>query len=407
MSFSTQEYDIVILGGGAAGFFGALACAEKCPSAQIVILEKTRQPLAKVRVSGGGRCNTTHSCFIPAELKRRYPRGSLFLQALFHRFQPRDTIEWFETRGVDLKVEKDGRMFPITDSSQTIIDCFQNEAKKKGIEIRLGMDVISIQKNDSIFMLECENKEKILAKNLLVATGSNPKSHVLIKTLGHTIIPPVPSLFTFHIEDPRLSGLAGVTIPEVTVQCLTFKETGPLLITHWGLSGPAILRLSAWAARELHAVNYSAELKIQWVAGFNQEEMRLHLLKIKKETPSKRIMAEPLFNLPRQLWERLLHYAGIGHEVRYSGLSRLALLKLCETLVASKMLVKGKSIHKEEFVSCGGVNLDEVNPRTMQSLLCPGLYFAGEVLDIDGITGGFNFQNAWTTSWIAAQSMNL
>ncbi len=398
--------DFVVIGGGAAGFFGALACAEKSPGARIAILEKTRQPLAKVRISGGGRCNTTHHCFEPALLMTRYPRGSSFLRSLFHRFQPRDTVAWFEARGVILKTEDDGRMFPITDSSQTIIDCFQKEAAKLGIDVCLGVEVTAAARcPDDLFLITTAGGEEIRCKSILVATGSNPKSHTWLQSLGHTIISPVPSLFTFHIEDERISGLAGVAVKEVHLRCGSYKETGPLLITHWGLSGPATLRLSAWAARELHDKEYSAELKINWAPSFKQEDLRAVLLQAKQSTPGKRITADSLFGLPRQLWERLLLYSGIDPEMRYSGLSNALLQRVIEILTASSMQIRGKSLHKEEFVTCGGICLDEVHPQTMESRVCPGLYFAGEVLDVDGITGGFNFQSAWTTSWVAAQAM--
>lgn len=400
-----MDYDYLIIGGGAAGFFGALACAEKRPGARISILEKTRQPLAKVRVSGGGRCNTTHNCFDPQILMTRYPRGSRFLRPLLHRFQPRDTVAWFEERGVILKTEQDGRMFPITDNSQTIIDCFQKEAARCGISIQLGVEVTSIVRTGERFTITTASGETMSCKKILIATGSNAKAHGWLKEFGHAIVPPVPSLFTFHIEDPRITGLPGVAVKDVQLHCGSFKERGPLLITHWGLSGPAILRLSAWAARELHEKDYIAELKINWVPGFNQEIMRGTLLQAKHNTPAKRVGAESLFGLPRQLGERLLQFSGVDLEMRFAGLSNVYIQKIIETLSGSTMQIQGKSLYKEEFVTCGGIPLEEIDPQTMESRVCPGLYFAGEVLDIDGITGGYNFQNAWTTSWIAAQSM--
>lgn len=401
-----MDQDLVVIGAGAAGYFGALACAEKSPSARITILEKTRQPLAKVRISGGGRCNTTHHCFDPAQLMARYPRGPRFLRPLFHRFQPRDTVAWFKERGVELKTEEDGRMFPITDSSQTIIDCFQREAERCGIPVRLGVEVVAVhRKADGHYEIATANGDSIHSRSILVATGSNAKAHAWLKDLGHTIIPPVPSLFTFHIEDPRIADLAGVAVKEVQLQCGSYKEKGALLITHWGLSGPAILRLSAWAARELHAVDYSAELKINWVPYLKQDEVRNIILQAKQNSPGKRVAADSLFALPRQLWERLLLSCGLAQDMRYSGMANALLHKIVETLTSSSMHVRGKSLHKEEFVTCGGVCLDEVHPQTMESRVCPGIYFAGEVLDIDGITGGFNFQNAWTTAWVAAQAI--
>lgn len=399
--------DLIIIGGGAAGFFGALAYAEKHSGTRVVILEKTRQPLAKVRISGGGRCNTTHHCFEPAEMMGRYPRGSKFLRPLFHRFQPHDTIAWFAERGVVLKTEEDGRMFPITDSSQTIIDCFMRETNRLGIQIRLGIEVTHVRCSEGLFLIATANGEELVSRAVLIATGSNVKAHAWLHSLGHAIVPPVPSLFTFCIQDERIDGLAGVAVKDVQVQCGSFKEKGPLLITHWGLSGPAVLRLSAWGARELHAQEYATEIKINWIPSFKQEGARSYLLQAKERTPGARVAADSLFGLPKQLWERLLLFAGAGPEMRYSGLSNTVLNKIAETLTGSIMKTSGKSLHKEEFVTCGGVSLDEIHPQTMESKICPGLYFAGEVLDIDGITGGFNFQSAWTTSWIAAESAFL
>lgn len=400
-----DQQNIIIIGGGAAGYFGALACAEKFPNARVSILEKTRQPLAKVRISGGGRCNTTHYSFDPTFLISRYPRGSSFLRSLFHRFQPRDTIAWFADRGVVLKTEEDGRMFPISNNSQTIIDCFQREATKLGVSVQLGVEVIGLERLDQGYKVFLADGKELLCKYVLVATGSNTKVHSWLIRLGHTIIPPVPSLFTFHIDDEKIAGLAGVSVKETQLQCGSFKETGPVLITHWGLSGPATLRLSAWAARELHEKGYTADLKLNWVPKFKQDELRSAFLEMKQRMPGQRVFADPLFELPRKLWERLLFASGVQEHTRFSGISMAMLQKVLETLSASQFKIQGKSLHKEEFVTCGGICLDEVHPQTMESRICPGLYFAGEVLDIDGVTGGFNFQSAWTTSWLAAQNM--
>lgn len=403
--------DILIIGGGAAGYFGAIACAERNPKARIVLLEKTQKPLAKVRISGGGRCNTTHHCFEPSSLIEKYPRGSKFLRGLFYRFQPRDTIDWFADRGVDLKVESDGRMFPTTNTSQTIIDCFQREISRCGVAVHLGVDVTCIERvlspKESYFTITTSDGEVMHSRRILVATGSNTKAHAFLKGLGHTIVPTLPSLFTFHIEDERIANLAGVSVKEVSIQCGSYKEKGPILITHWGLSGPAILRLSAWAARELHEKNYHEQLKINWIPSRKQEELRSVFLKAKRLTPGRRISCDILDPLPRQLWERFLQFSGIDLEMRYASLSHALLQKLCEILMGSILQIRGKSLNKEEFVTCGGISLGEIHTQTMESSLCPGLYFAGEVLDIDGITGGFNFQAAWTTAWIAAQSINL
>jgi predicted Rossmann fold flavoprotein len=395
---------IVVIGGGAAGFFGAIACAEAHPGAEVVILEKTRQLLTKVRISGGGRCNVTHSCFVPQQLTKHYPRGHKALQGPFTRFQPTDTIEWFKKRGVALKTEPDGRMFPTSNCSETIIACLQQEAKKGGVDIRLQTEVVEIKK-DKHFCLRLNSGEELTCDQILLATGSNAKVHELLKTLGHRIIPPVPSLFTFNIADERLEGLAGISVPKVHLHLLDtpLKETGPLLITHWGLSGPAVLKLSAWGARLLHERQYEATLSINWLPDLTQQQV---VEMLKKQAPQRTVIGENCFQLPKNLWRKLVLAAGIGEDLLFAHLSKKQMHALQEQLLQGRFAVRGKSTHKEEFVTAGGVDLDEINFQTMESRVCPGLHFAGEVLDIDGITGGFNFQNAWTTSWLAAQSMN-
>ncbi len=399
---------VVVIGGGAAGFFGAIACAEADPNAKVVILEKTRQLLAKVRISGGGRCNVTHHCFLPRLLITHYPRGSKALLGPFTRFQPADTIKWFEKRGVSLKTESDGRLFPTTDSSETIIACLLQEAKKQGVEIRLQTEVLGMKKKpDGRLCLTLSSGEELLADKILVATGSNPKIYGMLAELGHRPIPPVPSLFTFHISDSRLEGLSGIAVPHAALSlCDTsLAETGPLLITHWGLSGPAVLKLSAWGARLLHERNYSAVLEINWLPDLNQNQALERIREKKREVPHRTVCNESCFPLPKNLWKRLAIAAGIEEGRLFAHLSHKQILALLEQLFRGRFVICGKSAYKEEFVTAGGIDTDEVNFQTMESLICPGLYFAGEVLNIDGITGGFNFQNAWTTSWLAGQAI--
>lgn len=397
-----NQLSCVVVGGGAAGFFGAIACAEKNPGHKIILLEKTRQPLAKVRISGGGRCNVTHSCFDPAVLVNYYPRGSKQLRGPFTRFQPLNTIEWFETRGVKLKVEEDGRMFPVTNSSETIINCLKREAEVFGVQLILECGVKEISKIGDQFLLKLSKGEDIRCDRLLMATGSASNIFPLLQTLGHSIVPLVPSLFTFNVPTSPLLDLAGISLARVKLKVVGLEETGPLLITHWGFSGPAILRLSAWGARELHQLDYRTDLRIDWIPDVSEEEIKMTIGEMKEKNPNKLLATEPLFNMPKQLWKR---FVDSFSETRWSNLSKSQMGVLIQQLKTSVYKIEGKTTYKEEFVTCGGVNLDEVNFKTMESKLCKGLFFAGEILDIDGITGGFNFQNAWTTGWIAGQSM--
>lgn len=406
----TDSLTHVVAGGGAAGFFGAIACARQNPGDQVILLEKMRQLLSKVRISGGGRCNVTHSCFDPALLVKHYPRGSRELRGPFCRFQPKDTIEWFETRGVPLKTEEDGRMFPTTDRSETIIDCLMHEAKEAGIEIRLEQGIQTIHRRDPQgFCLELTNGQNLNCDRLLMATGSTSKMYPLLEQLGHTIVPLVPSLFTFNIPNSPFLDLAGIAVTPASVHLpkLGFEQTGPLLLTHWGFSGPAVLKLSAWAARELHGVDYRTQVVINWLPELKEEELRQRLLNCKSEQPAKQISTEAPVTLPKQLWKRLVQQSGIPEEVRWAVLSNKQLQQLIQQLRMTTLEIEGKTTYKSEFVTCGGVALDEVNFKTMESRICPGLFFAGEILNIDGVTGGFNFQNAWTTGWIAGQSMGL
>lgn len=397
---------IAVIGGGAAGFFGAIAAAEAAPEARVVLLEKNRQLLSKVRVSGGGRCNVTHSCFDPTVLVQNYPRGSRELRGAFSRFQPRDTVNWFESRGVQLKTEGDGRMFPTTDSSETIISCLMTEAKAAGVEIRTECGVNDCIKKDR-FHLYLSNGEEFECDKLLIATGSSPKTGTWLEKLGHTLTPPVPSLFTFNIPSSPFLSLSGVSVPKakLTIDSCSLQQTGPLLITHWGFSGPAVLKLSAWGARALHAVDYRAELKINWLPELSQEDLKGILAECRQQSPARSLGTECSFAIPKSLWKVMLDISGISHETRWAVLSKLQTAELLKTLQTRTYKIEGKSTNKEEFVTCGGVRLDEVDFKTMESRKCPGLYFAGEVLDIDGVTGGFNFQNAWTTSWLAGQAM--
>lgn len=397
----------VIVGGGAAGFFAAITCAQHYPNDSVILLEKTRQLLSKVRISGGGRCNVTHACFDPAILVKSYPRGQQELRGPFSRFQPKDTVQWFESKGVPLKVEEDGRMFPVTDSSETIIACLQNEARKAAVDIRLECGVEQIVPQEPGFLLTLSKGEQLYCDRLLIATGSAPKIYPLLEKLGHTLVPLVPSLFTFNIPDSPFIDLAGVSVSpvEVSVPEVKMEQTGPLLITHWGISGPAVLKLSAWAARELHNLDYRTKVKINWLPQLSEEDVRQELTKAKAIYAAKLVSSETPFNLPKQLWKRFLQLADIDQELRWSMLSNKALNALLSKLRSTELSIQGKTTYKQEFVTCGGISLSEVNFKTMESRLCPGLYFAGEVLNIDGITGGFNFQNAWTTGWIAGQSM--
>jgi predicted Rossmann fold flavoprotein len=401
---------IVIVGGGAAGFFAALACAESRRDAEIFILEKTSQFLSKVKISGGGRCNVTHACFDARELTTRYPRGERALIAPFQQFQAADTVAWFGQRGVKLKTEPDGRMFPTTDSSQTIIDCLMNAANEAGIKLRTNCGVEGVaKKSGGGFELKVSNGENLACDKLLLAIGGcrTPALGQLAVSLGHTLEPPVPSLFTFHIEIPWLRELAGVSLEavEASIPGTKLRERGALLLTHWGLSGPAILRLSAWGARELHGKNYQFPLQINWLPLLNEEKLVAAFQTCRQTQPAKFIVNTPLAKLPARLWEQLVIASGIARDSRWAALSGGAQHKLIQQLLRSEFPVAGKSLNKDEFVTCGGVKLSEVNFKTMESKICPGLFFAGEVLDIDGITGGFNFQAAWTTGWLAGRAL--
>lgn len=400
-----SKYDIIIIGGGAAGFFAAITIAEKNPDFKIAILERGKEVLTKVKVSGGGRCNVTHACFVPNELVKFYPRGERELKGPFNQFCSGDTIEWFEKRGVQLKIEEDGRMFPVTDSSQTIIDCFLNEIKKLKIDVLTGKSVKSFFAARDYWKIET-NSEVFACKKIVITTGSNTKIWELLNELGHTIIEPVPSLFTFNIKDERIKNLMGVSAHvSIKIKGTSLKSSGPLLITHWGMSGPAILRLSAWGAKILFDLNYKFQLQINWLNDLNFEEALEELQSLKEENIKKQVDKFCPFTFPKRLWESLLEASGITLNSKWADLSKKQLVNLAEQLTNGIFNVNGKSTFKDEFVTAGGIDLKEVNFKTMESKLLPNLYFAGEVLNIDAITGGFNFQNAWTTAYIAAQNI--
>lgn len=400
----------IIIGGGAAGVFGALTAAAAHPEAEVIVLEKSPKLLAKVRISGGGRCNVTHHCFDPTTLAQNYPRGHRELLGPFSRFQPKDIILWFKEHGVQLKVEADGRMFPTTDNSQTIIDCFLKTANQLGVKIltHVGVEKVERQEN-SQFKVFASTGEPIVCDRILLATGGGQSNSgfKIAETFGHTIIPPVPSLFTFNIEDKRLADLQGISFPEAELEVLgtSLKTKGPLLITHWGLSGPTILKLSAWGARVLYDLNYQFTIGINFLPTFSSQAFLLKLKKTKEIFSLKQIIKNPLFDLPKRFWERVIYLSGIPEEQTWAHADLSFMEYLTKECIQGKYTVAGKSTNKDEFVTCGGVTLKEVNFKTMESKLYPGLFFAGEVLDIDGITGGFNFQAAWTTAWIAGNSM--
>ena len=401
---------VIVVGGGAAGFFAAIACAEANPSAHVVLYEATAHPLAKVRVSGGGRCNVTHACLEPRELVKRYPRGGRELLGAFHRWGPRETIAWFVSRGVEFKTENDGRMFPITDDSGTIVDCLRLAADKAGVKIFTSMGVRAAgKKEDGRFLVEFTDGSAGEFDRLLLATGGNKSSvgQIIAAELGHAIESPVPSLFTFHIDDARIRGLEGLSVLDAVtaVSGTRLRERGPLLVTHWGMSGPAILKLSAWGAREFFERDYKFTLGVSWMGERTSAQVQAALVAARAANLKKRIVTWNPFALPSRLWERLAIAAGIAPETVWTSVSNIALQAFATQLAAGEFVVEGKSLNKEEFVTCGGVRLREVDFKTMESRLCPGLHFAGEMLDIDGVTGGFNFQAAWTTGWLAGQAM--
>ncbi|MBI3500756.1 MAG: NAD(P)/FAD-dependent oxidoreductase [Bacteroidetes bacterium] len=397
--------NVIVIGGGAAGFFAALSCKKHHPDFSVTILEKSEKLLSKVKVSGGGRCNVTHACFENSQLAKFYPRGGKQLKKSFFQFSTKDTVEWFESRGVKLKTEEDNRMFPVTNNSQTIIDCLMNEANKLGVRIQKGISISTIRKKENGFDLFTGEKN-IYADKIIIASGGSPKLEGFnwLKELGHTIVPPVPSLFTFNMPNEEIKKLMGVVANPVSVKIKGTKlsSEGALLITHWGMSGPAILKLSSFGARNLNAMNYKFEVLINWVN--KTESDTRNFLKQELKTISKRqIGNKNPFGLPNRLWLFFLEKNEIDSETSWNQLAKKNLNKLINTLVNDSYKAEGKTTFKEEFVTCGGISLEEISFETMESKVCPGIYFAGEVLDVDAITGGFNFQNAWTTGFIAGK----
>jgi predicted Rossmann fold flavoprotein len=399
--------NLIVIGGGAAGFFCAVNAARMNRSLKVTIVEKTSKLLSKVRVSGGGRCNVTHACFEISNLVKRYPRGTNFLKKTFHQFNTTHCVTWFEERGVKLKTEADGRMFSITDNSQTIIDCLLREANKYGVEIVMNAEVKSLKREGEEITLQVSGDKVLRADYVCVACGGYPKSTMFdwLTRLGHSIESPVPSLFTFNMPNNSITALMGVSVEKATVKIIGSKlsDEGPLLITHWGLSGPAILKLSAWGARELADKNYHFNMLVNWLSGHNEQSLRENWQTLRNERSSQKIGNRNPFNLPSRLWVYLLNESGINEDIRWADLPGKEQNKLIKNLTAQEFEVKGKTTFKEEFVTCGGIKLSEVDANTMQSKLVPNVFFAGEILDVDGITGGFNFQHAWTSGWIAAK----
>ncbi len=402
-----QSKRLVVIGGGAAGFFCAVNAAASHPGLKVTILEKSNKLLSKVRVSGGGRCNITHACTRISDMLDGYPRGARFLKSLFHQFFTTDTIRWFEDRGVVLKTEEDGRMFPITDNSETIIQCLLREAGMHGVDIRMNAGVTHIEKKAEQWRLAMANGSIETTDFVCIAAGGFSKAEQFswFSTVGHRIEPPVPSLFTFNMPGNPVTELMGLSVPSATVKIngMSFSETGPLLITHWGMSGPAVLRLSARAAIDLAECQYRFKVQVNWLSQYNENTLRTFLQQYRFEAASRMINNRNPFGLPQRLWNYHLQQAEVPEGMRWADLPAKAQNKLIKQLCAQEFDVAGKTTFKEEFVTCGGVDTTEINHATMESKLCPGLYFAGEVINVDGITGGYNFQNAWTTGWVAAK----
>ena len=406
----TNEFDVIVIGGGAAGFFAAINLKTKAPNLKVAILERGSQVLTKVKISGGGRCNVTHGEFIPSELSKNYPRGEKELLGPFHTFMTGDTLAWFEERGVNIKMEEDGRMFPVSNTSQTIIDCFLNQIATLGVSLLKEHPVKEIHKLEHSWSVTTTNKI-LLAQKIVIATGSNPKIWNILSALKHTIVPPVASLFTFNIKDQRILDLPGVS-SQVSIKVMDQKgkvvlqSEGPLLITHWGMSGPAILKLSAWGARILEALDYTFTIVVNWLLDQNQEDILHRLLKLKTKHPKQTIAKYPQFDIPRRLWQSIVKTSGITPVEIWADIPKSKLQNLAQQLTQSYFEVSGKSTFKEEFVTAGGVALEEVNFKTFESRVHPNLYFAGEVINVDAITGGFNFQNAWTSAYIVSKAIS-
>ena len=408
--YERNKKHLVVIGGGAAGFFCAVNAAKMDRSLKVTIVEKTSKLLSKVRVSGGGRCNVTHACFEISALAKKYPRGTNFLKKAFYQFNTNHCIAWFEERGVKLKTEADGRMFSVTDNSQTIIDCLLKEANKYDVEIMMNAEVKSLGYGKGEFELALSGSQNITADFVCVACGGYPKSSMFdwLKALGHTIEEPVPSLFTFNIPGNSIIRLMGVSVEKASVKVVgtRLSDEGPLLITHWGMSGPAILKLSAWGARELADKSYHFTIMVNWI-GDNDQTLRNKWQTIRNEHSAQKMSNRNPFNLPVRLWIYLLNESGINEDIRWADLPGKEQNKLIKNLTTQEFEVKGKTTFKEEFVTCGGIKLSEIDSNTMQSKIVPNLFFAGEIMDVDGVTGGFNFQHAWTSGWIAAKAISI
>ncbi len=401
---------LLVIGGGAAGFFTAINAARMNPALEVCIVEKRNKLLSKVKISGGGRCNATHACFEIQELVKKYPRGAQFLKKAFHQFNTKDTIQWFADRHVTLVAENDGRMFPSTNDSQTIINCLLQEADKYAVKVILQTEISEIKKENNQFKLLSITGKEILADYLCIACGGYPKTAMFnwLTALGHNIETPLPSLFTFNMPGNKISSLMGLSVPLATVKVMGTKlqEQGPLLITHWGMSGPAILKLSAWGARILADASYRFTIMVNWLSDYNEQSLRDSWHSIRTELAAQKMMNKNPFALPNRLWNYLLYLSDIKEETRWADLPSKEQNKLIKNLTAAEFSVDGKTTFKEEFVTCGGIKLNEIDPNTMQSKKMPHLYFAGEIMDIDGVTGGFNFQNAWTSGWVAANAIS-
>ena len=400
---------LVVIGGGAAGFFCAVNAARMNPDIEVILLEKTTKLLSKVKVSGGGRCNVTHALYDIVEMSKRYPRGQNFVKKTFHQFFTTDTIEWFKVRGVRLKTETDGRMFPVSDSSQTIIDCLLNEANLYGVKIKMMSEVRSLKLEGGKFNIQLSDLQPLASDFVCIACGGYSKTSMFqwLRDLGHTIAEPVPSLFTFNLPKNPITQLMGVSVENTRLKIEGTKlvEEGPVLITHWGLSGPAVLRLSAWGTRELRDLNYGFRVHINWLPDYNEQGLKEQFRNFRTSNSSKKVINQNFGFLPNRLWQFLSEQSGVKNETRFADLSSKTENILIKNLVDYVVEVKGKTTFKEEFVTAGGINLSEVDSNTMMSRMVPNLFFAGEILDVDGITGGFNFQHAWTSGWIAAKTI--
>ncbi|MGK7939092.1 MAG: NAD(P)/FAD-dependent oxidoreductase [Crocosphaera sp.] len=409
----SNSLNIIIIGGGAAGFFAGIICAENNPQTNVTIVEATSKVLGKVRISGGGRCNVTHHCFDPKELVTYYPRGSRELRGAFTRFQPQDIINWFKKKGVNLKTESDGRVFPVSDNSETIVNCLIQAANKAKVNIKIKSEVIALKSDNNQFKVKLKQGKTLRADRVLIATGSSGKGYQLAQSLGHKIINPLPSLFTFNIKDSRFQGLEGIAVEQVGLKLSgkskkqSIQQSGSLLITHWGISGFGVLRLSAFGAKILAENNYQMALSINWFFPNNPEQVKHKLQVIKEENSQSRQQISSFcpLPLPKRLWQRLLQSVAIDPQKKWSELSKNELIKLAKEVAQGEYQILGKGVFKDEFVTCGGVKLKEVKFSTMESKICPHLYLAGEILDIDGVTGGFNFQSAWTTGWLAGSAL--